>query len=80
MIQVAPSDARYNGYGNEDIKVIREAEKETLQQLERAELESRVKMRKEILQIMAQAEEKSTGRKDISDIANNRDMERRKMS
>lgn len=77
---LAPSDARYNGYGNEDVRVIRDAEKETLRQLERAELESRVEMRKEILQIVAEAEEKSTGRKDISDIANNRDMERRKMS
>lgn len=77
---LAPSDTRYNGYGNEDIKVIRDAEKETLRQLERAELESRVEMRKEILRIVAQAEARGLGKKDITDIANNRDQERRKMS
>jgi len=77
---LASSNAQYSGYDTEDVMVIRDAERETRKQLKHAELENRIAMRNKILRIVAQAEEQSAGRKDISDIASNRDMERRKMS
>ena len=80
LCSLAPSDAKYIGYGAEDITAIQDAEREARRQLKRVELENRVEMRNEIMRIVTQAEEQNTGRKDISDIANNRDMERRRMS
>lgn len=77
---LAPSSARYEGYGMADITVMRRAEAEREREARQKELEVRVAMRGEIEKIIRQAEELSTGHKDISDIQGNRKRERSKIS
>ena len=77
---LASSNTQYSGYSTEDVMVIRDEEREARKLLKRAELENRIAMRSEILRIVSQAEVQSAGKKDVSGIASNRDIERRKMS
>lgn len=76
---LAPSNARYSGLDAMDVALIQAAERESEQMMERAELESRVKMRSEILQIVTYAEAQKARNKDISDIAQNRARERSRL-
>lgn len=78
--QLAQSSFQFHDYGAGDIEAIGDAEREIRKRLERAELEERIKMRSEIFRIVAQAEEQTMKRKDISDIAGNRKKERGRMS
>lgn len=77
---LALSNARYSGFDAADIAMIQATERESEQMMERAELESRVKMRSEILRIVTRAEAQKAREKDISDIAQNRVRERSRLS
>lgn len=78
--QLAQSSLLFSGYGAEDITVINDVERERHKQLERAELEDRIKMRNEILRIVAQADEQKAEWKDFSNIARNREKEKGRIS
>ena len=63
-----------------DIAIMRREESEREKAARQMELEARVGMRSEIERIIRQAEEQSTGSRDISDIQKNRAQERRSLT
>ena len=63
-----------------DVAVMRREEAEKERVARQAELEARVAMRSEIERIIRQAEEQSTGNRDITDIQKNRAQERRSLT
>lgn len=60
---LAESSERYRGYTAEEIGKIREQEREERKEAQKAELESRVRMRSEIRKILAEAEKQKGKRK-----------------
>ena len=77
---LAPSSSRYDGYDMADVAVMRREEAEKEKAARQTELEARVAMRSEIERIIRQAEEQSTGSRDISEIQQNRVHERRRLT
>jgi hypothetical protein len=77
---LAPSSKRYKGHSHSDVAVIHQKEAEQERDARQEEFVIRVKMHDEIQKIVQQAEAQREAVKDISDIARNRDWERRKLT
>lgn len=77
---LAQSETQLLGFGSEDIAAINEADREVRKQLEQIELESRIRMRKDILNVIARAEEQKSENKNVVDISKNRAWEKEKLT
>lgn len=77
---LAPSNARYQGYGHEDVSLMRKQESGQVKSARQEELAVRVRMHDEIQKITKKAEKESESKKDTADIPSNRNWERSRLS
>ena len=77
---LAPSSSRYQGCDMTDVSVMRKQEREKVRVARQKESEVRIKLLEEIQDIIRQAEGEQADRKDITDIANNRSLERSRLT
>lgn len=77
---LAPSSSRYQGCDMADVSAMRKQEREKVRVARQNESEVRIKLLEEIQGIIRQAEGEQTGCKDITDIGNNRSLERSRLT
>ena len=78
--RLASSSSRYDGYDMTDVSVMRKQDLEKVRVARQKESEVRIKLLEEIQNIIRQAEGEQADGKDITDIANNRSLERSRLT
>lgn len=77
---LAQSNSRYKGYDHSDVSVMHRQEAEQERDARQDEFVIRVKMHDEIQKIVQQAEDQREAYKDVSDISQNREWERSRLT